>query len=211
VLGTYTFRLTATDNEDASAFAEINIEVRTENTPPTAFAGNDTTLYLPDNFIALEGIGSDTDGNISTFTWEQLSGPPANVYLDNNPIISITDMIEGVYTLKLTVIDNAGATASDEVTITVLEDPVDPIGAAKLFSPNGDLTNDTWVVKNITMIESCPIKIFNRLGKKVFEANAYENNWDAVLNGRPLEEGDYYYVIQCGSSKKYSGAIRLIR
>jgi gliding motility-associated-like protein len=120
-------------------------------------------------------------------------------------------MIEGIYTLRLTVTDNAGASASDEVTITVLEDPVDPIGAAKLFSPNGDLTNDTWVVKNITMIESCPIQIFNRLGKKVFEANAYENNWDAVLNGKPLEEGDYYYVIQCGSSKKYSGAIRLIR
>lgn len=210
-LGSYTFRLTAIDNENASAFAEIVIDVRAENLPPTAFAGNDTTLYLPDNFIALDGIGTDTDGNITTFVWEQLSGPPANIYLDNNPIISITDLIEGVYTLRLTVTDNAGASASDEVTITVLEDPVDPIGAAKLFSPNGDLTNDTWVVKNITMIESCPIQIFNRLGKKVFEADVYENNWDAVLNGKPLEEGDYYYVIQCGSSKKYSGAIRLIR
>ncbi|SKC82426.1 gliding motility-associated C-terminal domain-containing protein [Ohtaekwangia koreensis] len=210
-LGSYTFRLTAVDNESAEAFSEIVIEVRAENLPPTAFAGNDTTLYLPDNFIALTGTGDDPDGTIADLTWQQLSGPPANVNLDNNPIISISDLIEGVYLLKLTVTDNAGATASDEITITVLEDPVNPIGAAKLFSPNGDLTNDTWVVKNITMIDSCPIKIFNRLGKKVFEANVYENNWDAVLNGRPLEEGDYYYVIQCSSNKKYSGAIRLIR
>ncbi|WP_333818828.1 PKD domain-containing protein [Ohtaekwangia sp.] len=211
VLGSYTFRLTAIDNENASAFAEIVVEVHAENLPPTAFAGNDTTLVLPDNFIALEGIGTDPDGVITLFTWEQIAGTPAAINLDNNPILAVTDLVEGVYTFRLTVTDNGGATASDEVTITVQEDPVNPIGAAKLFSPNGDLTNDIWVVKNISMINSCPIKIFNRLGKKVFEADVYENNWDATLNGKPLEEGDYYYVIQCENHKKYSGAIRLIR
>jgi len=148
---------------------------------------------------------------ITLFTWEQIEGDPANVNLDNTPILAVSDLVEGIYTFRLTVTDNGGATAFDEVTITVQEDPVNPIGAAKLFSPNGDQTNDIWIVKNITMIDSCPIKIFNRLGKKVFEADVYENNWDATLNGRPLEEGDYYYVIQCNNHKKYSGAIRLIR
>ncbi|HEY9049613.1 MAG TPA: tandem-95 repeat protein [Ohtaekwangia sp.] len=211
VLGSYTFRLTAIDNENAEAFSEIVVEVRAENLPPTVFAGNDTILVLPNNFIAVEGTGSDPDGVITLFTWEQIEGDPANVNLDNTPILAVSDLVEGIYTFRLTVTDNGGATAFDEVTITVQEDPVNPIGAAKLFSPNGDQTNDIWIVKNITMIDSCPIKIFNRLGKKVFEADVYENNWDATLNGRPLEEGDYYYVIQCNNHKKYSGAIRLIR
>jgi gliding motility-associated-like protein len=88
---------------------------------------------------------------------------------------------------------------------------VNPIGASRVFSPNNDAVNDVWVVRNLSMISDCPILIFNRLGQKVFEADSYANDWDATVSGRPLDEGDYYYVIQCNQSKKYSGAIRLIR
>lgn len=211
VLGQYIFRLTAFDNESASAFSDVSVDVIASNQVPVIDPLSDTTLFLPTNFISFEGSASDADGFIASYEWTQVSGAPASINLENNPLIAISDLLEGSYTFALTATDNRGATATEEVTVTLREDPINPIGAAKVFSPNNDTMNDVWIVKNLTMIESCPIFIFNRLGQKVFEASNYDNSWNATIKGKPLEEGDYYYVIQCSSTKKYSGAIRLIR
>ena len=127
------------------------------------------------------------------------------------PAVSLTDLLTGVYTLRLTVSDILGGTASDDIVITVKEGKGNPIGAAVLFSPNnGDNLNDTWTVKNTTMIAGCPVSIFNNLGKKVYEAQDYLNDWNGTSNGQQLKEGDYYFVFEC-NRKTYTGAFRLLR
>ena len=47
----------------------------TRNQAPNAYAGSDETITLPQNSISLNGIGSDPDGNISSYNWSKLSGP----------------------------------------------------------------------------------------------------------------------------------------
>lgn len=210
VSGIYTFRLTAFDNENATAFSETTVEVKSGHVPPTVFAGNDTTLVLPDNFLTLGGTAIPTDGFIADYIWEQTDGP-ATTLVGTYPQVSLTDLLAGVYKFKLTATDNFGASASDDIVVTVGESKSNPVGASLILSPNGDSVNDIWYVKNTTMIDGCPLEVFNSLGKKVFESDQYQNDWNGTSNGQQLKDGDYYFVFECGNKKTYSGAFRLIR
>ncbi|TNF46435.1 MAG: gliding motility-associated C-terminal domain-containing protein [Bacteroidetes bacterium] len=68
------------------------------------------------------------------------------------------------------------------------------------FSPNGDQTNDRFVIPELEFY-SGDIIIWNRWGDKVFESDNYQNNWDGTckeplcLTQGPLPEGTYYYQI----------------
>jgi gliding motility-associated-like protein len=214
--GTYIMRLSATDNEGASAFSETSISVVQNQMGPVVFAGNDTTIALPSNFIRLIGRAIPSTGFITSMVWTQVDGPPANLVGDStsaSAVVSVVDMVPGTYTFRLTATDNSGLSSSDDIVVTEVEGKSNPIGASIVFSPNGDANNDVWTIKNTAMIQSCPCAIYNSLGKKIYEANQYNNDWDGTTsNGLQAKEGDYYFVFDCSSKKKtYSGAFRIIR
>ncbi|TXG35065.1 T9SS type B sorting domain-containing protein [Seonamhaeicola maritimus] len=69
----------------------------------------------------------------------------------------------------------------------------------KGFSPNGDGTNDTWMIENITAYPRNNIKVFNRWGNKVYESNNYQNNWNGESKeggSGKLPVGPYLYIIE---------------
>lgn len=120
--GTYSFRLTVTDNQGATGTDNVTVVVQPEvvNQAPVANAGTDITLVLPTNSTSINGSGTDADGTIAGYGWTQLSGPAsATLTNQNTSNLSITDLIEGVFVFRLTVIDNLGATGSDDITVTV--------------------------------------------------------------------------------------------
>lgn len=97
------------------------------NQAPTANAGTDKTLILPINSVTLFGSGSDVDGQIISYLWTKVSGPSGGII--STPTASsttITNLIEGTYTYKLTVTDDKGANGSDEVSIVVNPEIVSP-------------------------------------------------------------------------------------
>ncbi len=104
-----------------------------------------------------------------------------------------------------------GCSASDEITVYVGEIVLTPVEAPVAITPNGDGINDEWKIRNIEEFEACPIRIFNRKGITVYEASQYNDDWDATLNGNPLPEGAYYYILDCGESGIHSGNITVIR
>src|SRR5690606_644362 len=141
VAGTYWFRVTVTDNEGATAFAESRLIVNEANVnqPPTANAGTNKTITLPMNAINLEGSGSDPDGSIATYQWSKVSGPAATITNANTPTVSLSNLVEGTYVMRLTVTDNRGATATASVSVSVLAAVVNvpPVAEA---GPNRTLT-----------------------------------------------------------------------
>lgn len=118
-LGNYTLRITVTDDDDATAFTEVIVKVLEANQSPTAEAGPDQSLTLPDNSIAIEGTGTDPDGTIVSYQWVKVSGPAATLAGEETADLQVSDMEQGTYVFGLTVTDNDNATGYDEVTIAV--------------------------------------------------------------------------------------------
>ncbi|WP_375579326.1 Ig-like domain-containing protein [Marivirga tractuosa] len=121
--GIYKFELTVTDNDNATHSDEMRLEVIDgENLVPMANAGGDITVQLPTNSTNLAGSGSDGDGTIVSYFWEKTSGPSATISNGDNSTATANNLVSGgVYTFRLTVTDDDGATDSDLKRITVVE------------------------------------------------------------------------------------------
>ncbi|HYV11049.1 MAG TPA: PKD domain-containing protein, partial [Pyrinomonadaceae bacterium] len=142
--GTYILKLTANDTE-FTVEDQLMITVYPENQPPTANAGEDQTIRLP-NTAHLQGIVNDDGfphGSTLTSTWTQVSGPAPVTFADASTAdTTATFTTEGTYVLRLTANDTR-FTASDDVTVTVLpanEPPVVNAGADRTSAwPGGAL------------------------------------------------------------------------
>jgi len=89
------------------------------------------------------------------------------------------------------------------------------------ISANQDGSNDGFQIDCITLFPNNNIKIFNRAGVKVYEADGY-NNEDIIFDGlgvnglyligENLPDGTYFYVIDKGDgSRLVTGYLELIR
>jgi gliding motility-associated-like protein len=130
--GTYIFSFTVQDNAGATATDEVKVIVNaaTVNQLPTANAGPDQIINLPTNNTSLPGSGSDADGSIVSYLWEKISGPACTLSNTTNPTAGISNLVSGVYVFRLTVKDNSNASASDEVSVTVVEANKAPVANA---------------------------------------------------------------------------------
>ena len=119
-----TFRLTATDDDGATASDEVSVTVQPltpANQPPSANAGSDQT-FEAGSMVTLAGSGSDSDGSIARYQWTQTSG--ATVSLSNADQASASFIAPAgdtsiTLTFRLTVTDDDGATTSDAVSVAV--------------------------------------------------------------------------------------------
>jgi hypothetical protein len=87
--------------------------------PPTANAGSDQVLNLPENKTILAGTGSDVDGTIS-YQWSKISGDSSTIVSNYSPQTEILSLKEGIYFFELKVTDNDGKLAKDTVKVTVI-------------------------------------------------------------------------------------------
>lgn len=128
IAGTQTIRIAST----AAAGWNINwidFSTTAANVPPTVTAGLAQTITLPASTTTLTGTASDTDGTIVSYAWTQTGGTVATISNPNSVSTGITGLsTAGVRTFRLTVTDNAGATAYAEVTVTVIAAPTLPSG-----------------------------------------------------------------------------------
>ncbi len=60
-----------------------------------------------------------------------------------------------------------------------------------VFTPNGDGTNDLFVIPNLNR-DSWSLSIYNRWGKRVYFSAAYDNTWDSS----DLTPGVYFYHLK---------------
>lgn len=133
VAGIYTFRLTVTDNSGMKASDDVTVTVKSSsiNSPPKSKAGSDKKINLPTKTATFYGSGTDTDGTISGFMWTKVSGGSATLTNANTSTLKVSGLLKGTYIFRLTVTDNSGATAKDDVKLIVNAPPVAKAGADK--------------------------------------------------------------------------------
>lgn len=132
--GTFTVTLLVTDNAGATDTDNVVVTVISANTPPSADAGADITVNLGDAVTFDASASVDAEGEISSYIWEweglseNLSGVA--------PTYTFTEA--GVVTVTLTITDAEGASATDEVVVTVNAPPVAEISASASTIMPGD-------------------------------------------------------------------------
>ncbi len=122
------------------------------NTPPVANAGTDQSITLPASSVQLSGSASDPGGSITSYSWTRTSGPTQFAF-NNSAIASptVSNLVQGSYTFRLTVTDNQGATDTDDV-IVIVNGPVTnppPSGTTKaikvnIFGGSNSYSNAEW-------------------------------------------------------------------
>ena len=213
VQGVYQFELTVTDNNGAAGKDTVQVTVNAANIPPTANAGPDQTIMLPTNSSTLSGSGTDTDGTIVRYEWQQLSGPSNNVLFSTTTAITfINNLVDGVYVFELTVTDNKGATGKDIVTVLVTTPPVQQVvmNDARIY-PNPVFDFATLEIKKIDANSKPSLLIADMSGKVVYtkELNSTLQSFTERLDLRFLGKGTYVAYVQFPNGEKRS--IKLIK
>jgi hypothetical protein len=97
------------------------------NTPPTANAGTDKNLTLPANSVQLAGSGTDAIGSIVSYNWSKIAGPSSFSFSSaTSANTTVTGLVSGSYTFRLTVTDNQGAIDTDDVNVVVSTGTTNP-------------------------------------------------------------------------------------
>ena len=150
VQGTFSYRLQVTDNGGLSSSDTVVVIVNAAPPPPNqapvANAGQDLSVTLPNSTISLNGSASyDPDGTIATYDWVKISGPGAITLTNSNTATpGVTGVQAGVYVFELTVTDDKGATAKDQVQLTV--------NAANNAIPVANAGRDTTIGLPVTSV-----------------------------------------------------------
>ncbi|MFW6310169.1 MAG: gliding motility-associated C-terminal domain-containing protein [Prolixibacteraceae bacterium] len=127
------------------------------------------------------------------------------VAYDDNPVFTFEN--SGLYKVKLVAKHaSENRTCVDTAYIQdFIEVDTSFVAVPNVFTPNGDGTNDLFVVKFWSM-RNIKISIFNRWGKRIhfwdsgdvrgFENTWMETVWDGRINGRFASPGVYYYTVE---------------
>lgn len=120
-LGTYLFRLEVKDVEGLSDADTVKVIVNEPNKSGIPNAGTDIVIVLPTNSTTLDGSASvDPDGAISKYEWTRVTGPTTfTIVSPNAPKTVLKDLVQGVYTFKLSIWDNLWVPTNDIVQVTV--------------------------------------------------------------------------------------------
>ncbi|MEO5367390.1 MAG: PKD domain-containing protein [Magnetococcus sp. WYHC-3] len=142
-----TFMLTVTDNDNQTATDNVTVHVSLVGVP-VANAGPDLTQREGTNVTLNGASSSDSDGNITAFSWAQTAGTPTVTLSGANtanatftaPELSANTSL----TFTLTVTDNDNKTDTDDVIVN-LSNRLAPVAAA---GPDQTLKEDSNVTLN---------------------------------------------------------------
>jgi dienelactone hydrolase len=224
--GSYVFRFTVTDDgggkkyDDVSLTVLTNTTASTSNAAPVVEAGANTVVYLPKNSATITGVASDSDGTIVSYQWSKAKGGTATLTNASTPTVTITDLQEGSYYFRLTVKDNTGAIAYDDMLLTVkaalTTSSTSRTSSLTIMDENPDLTDDTMLASSLeekprlsladisnALFENSTVTVFNDSGQKVYTGSWTEESYREVFSKRGL----YIYNVIKENKRIDSGKI----
>jgi len=178
---------------------------------------NGCTLYS--NEIVITGLDPnliqlDVDGDVvfpeGSSKTVRASGGNAYQWFDaGNNLMSSTDSMtfteEGDFTLVANV-DNCTVTRQLRAVY------LDLFNIPNVITPNGDGSNDQWVIPNSYSNKSdVRVIIYNDKGGELLNVAGYQNNWPGSSMAFPKQNMVFYYVVKRANETLKQGTITVIR
>lgn len=186
---------------DAKGCVATNtITVVNDVIPVASFTATPPSPVTPTVLIDFTSTSTIATGSITSAVWNFGDGNGAS---GNNVNHFYTNA--GTFPIVLTVTGSNGCVNS--YTVSYVVDAV--IEVPNVFTPNGDGVNEFLKFKNLELLGSNNIAIFNRWGKKVFEQDNYKNDW----NGGGHTDGTYFFILSVpgATPNVYKGYVQLMR
>lgn len=211
-----TYRLRANAQPGATTVA-----VTIRDNGGTAGGGVDSlrrTFTLTVNALPAITITSDKGTSISKGDIVKLTASGGSSYVwtaadgiisgQNTAVLEVRPMVNTTY--EVTATTSAGCTGTGDFALNVVVDF--KVDAINILTPNGDGRNDRWVIRNLDSYTDNEVKIFDRAGRMIYNRRNYSNDWDGTVNGSPLAEGTYYYILTIqNGAKTATGYITIVR
>ncbi len=188
------FYVEAEDSLGCIAFDSVLVSLRDD---PFVSAGGDQLINQPTTRLEGKGKGS--------FKWDP------EEFLDCPECPNTGVMVPvGSHMFTLTLTDEFGCVAIDDVVVTRLEND---LFVPNSFTPNSDSKND--VFKPIGFeIQEYRLTIYNRWGQIIFVTTDFDTGWDGTFDGQESGNGVYVYEIdyvQNDKEKAKRGTVSLVR
>lgn len=178
-----------TDACGRTVTAAVNLTIL--DAPPITVTTENFNVPCAEDSLAITAFASGGFGSLD-LVWN--TGAVGSVAYANR-------LVGATYVVVAT--DECGRTASASSIVTIDCEIVVP----NVFTPNGDGQNDRFEIEGILSTTNT-VKVFNRWGQVVFEANNYRNNW----GGSNVPEGTYFYeVIVDRRDEPYTGHLTILR
>jgi gliding motility-associated-like protein len=154
--------------------------------PVNVSAGMDTCVVLG-RTVKLKATGG------ISYKWDNIDliEGSANVA---DPVVK--PVVETVF--SVTVTDANGCIYTDDVKVCI---KVETFKAIDMLTPNGDGKNDQLYFGDLSDYPDNQLRVFNRWGNLIFEAEGYQISgelFDGTKNGERLPADTYYYVLKYG-------------
>lgn len=122
------------------------------SSPPTANAGQDKVIHLPQNSVILNGSNS-RDGHHGplTYQWVQVTDLSADMEGSRSPVLHLSNLQLGDYTFKLIVTNSLGESSSVEVHVNVKSAMCESSNTHTIYGTRG--TIDSWEYSYSSCVE----------------------------------------------------------
>jgi gliding motility-associated-like protein/uncharacterized repeat protein (TIGR02543 family) len=202
----YTFTGWSGDASGTSSSTTITMSGNKSVTANFQEQTSTVTYTLHTSVAPMEGGIVTGEGTYSAGTNVTLIATPASGYIFTGWSGDIAGISASV---TVTMNSNKSVTANFQAQIvtTAIVTP------AKIFSPDnkGDIGTETWTIDNAYLLDGCEIVIYNRQGQKVYTSVGYPTPWNGTVNGKPLPDGAYFYIIHFPDNTKKTGSVTIAR
>lgn len=203
--GTYTIKLTATDNLTCNPVDDTTMTITVYEGPVSSFIYSPTT---PKENTPYDFTNSST-GAVN-YKWE--FGDGDSLITSSMMPVSHIYNTAGSYRVCLIAFNEYGCSDTSCQQVTAIVTPV--VDVPNAFTPNGDGANDVVFVKGYG-IDKMSWRIYNRWGQLVFVSTNINFGWDGRFKGvlQPQDVYAYTLSVQFTDGTKYSkkGDITLLR
>ncbi len=170
--------------QESQCITELNI------TPLATQAHLSESVLTLDSEYEINALNANEPSvGVGVWTVDHGSGVLDNA---NDPQTAIHSLSPGENMLTWTITNDGCGDNSQELTIEV-----NSFHIPNAFSPNGDLTNERFVIRGILAYPDNQFEVFNRWGISVFQSTGYKNDWNGLdPGGSPLPTDTYFYVLK---------------